>query len=61
MMCEFQSYNNIQLWLEGSNETEPTTIEITENAKTKGYKLKNLDIYFDEMQKFWRFRAILIK
>jgi len=48
-----------EMWLEGTADNEPNKDEIIKHAKEKNYKLKNLQVWFDSMQGFWRFGADL--
>jgi hypothetical protein len=50
-----------EMWLEGSCDKDPNKDEIYENAKQNGFKLKNLVIWYDTLQEFWRFNADLIR
>ena len=50
-----------EMWLEGTSDYFPIELEIIEHAKQKGYELQNIEIWFDNLQKFWRFSADLIK
>ena len=50
-----------EMWLEGSADDEPDESEIIEQAKGKGFELKNIEIWFDIFQKFWRFNADLVR
>jgi hypothetical protein len=49
-----------EMWLEGTSERKPSQINIIKDAQNKGYKLKNIEIWFDSIQCFWRFSADLI-
>ena len=50
-----------EMWLEGSSDEKPKKNEIINHAKNKGYMLKNIQIWFDNMQGFWRFQADIVK
>ena len=50
-----------EMFLEGSSDNEPSESEIIEHAKGKGFQLKNIEIWFDNFQKFWRFNADLVR
>jgi len=50
-----------EMWLEGTSDNEPNKEEIIIHAKSKGYKLNDIEIWFDNMQGFWRFSADLVK
>ncbi|NQY43937.1 MAG: hypothetical protein HRT87_11410 [Legionellales bacterium] len=50
-----------EMWLEGTADNEPNKKEMIEHAKGKGYKLNDIEIWFDNMQGFWRFSADLVK
>jgi hypothetical protein len=50
-----------EMWLEGSSDEKPIKSDIVEHAKSNGYSLENIKIWFDNMQHFWRFSADLIK
>ena len=50
-----------EMWLEGTSYNEPNKEEIIKHAKSKGYKLNGIEIWFDNMQGFWRFSADLVK
>ena len=50
-----------EMWLGGTSDNEPNKKEIIEHAKGKGYKLNDIEIWFDNMQGFWRFSADLVK
>lgn len=50
-----------EMWLEGSADDEPDESKIIEQAKGKGFELKNIEIWFDIFQKFWRFNADLVR
>ena len=49
-----------EMWLEGTSYKEPSRNEIVEYALTYNYKTRNLEVWFDNMQKFWRFNADII-
>ena len=48
-----------EMCLEGSADNKPNESEIIEHAKSQGFELKNIEIWFDNLEKFWRFDAIL--
>ena len=50
-----------EMFLEDSADSEPSESEIIEHAKSRGFELKNLEIWFDNFQKFWRFDADLVR
>jgi hypothetical protein len=59
---EFQYRDrSYEMWLEGTSNREPFEFHIIEHAKNNGFHLKNIEIWFDNFQSFWRFRADLIK
>tara|TARA_R110000744_G_scaffold329836_1_gene435398 strand:+ start:937 stop:1125 length:189 start_codon:yes stop_codon:yes gene_type:complete len=49
-----------EMWLEVTSDNKPCKEEIIKDAKIKGFELNNLDMWFDNMQGFWRFRADLV-
>jgi hypothetical protein len=49
-----------EMWLEGTSDNKPNKDEIIKHAKSKGYKLNKLNMWFDNMQGFWRFGANLV-
>lgn len=53
-------YRYLEMWLEGSADSEPSESEIIEHAKSRGFELKNIKIWFDNFQEFWRFNADLV-
>ena len=63
MKNEYYEYRDRdwEMWLEGSSDDKPNESEIIEHAKSKGFELKNIEIWFDNLQKFWRFNADLIR
>ena len=50
-----------EMLLEGSSYDKPRDSEIIEHCLRKGYELQNLEIWFDNLQKFWRFDANLVR
>ena len=50
-----------EMWIEGSSNEKPNKSEIIEHVKSKGFELKNIEIWFDNLQKFWRFNADLVR
>ena len=54
-------YRYLEMWLEGSADNKPSESEIIEHAKSRGFELKNIEIWFDNFQKFWRFNADLVR
>ena len=48
-----------EMWVEGTSDIKPEKNEIIKQAKNKGYRLSDIDIWFDNMQGFWRFTANL--
>ncbi len=48
-----------EMWLEGTSDKKPTESEIIKHAKELRYLLSNIEIWKDELQGFWRFRADL--
>ena len=50
-----------EMWLEGSADNEPNESEIIEHAKSRGFELKNIEIWFDKFQKVWLFDADLVR
>ena len=54
-------YRYLEMWLEGSADNKPSESEIIEYAKGRGFELKNIKIWFDNFQKFWRFNADLVR
>ena len=54
-------YRYLEMWLEGSADNKPSESEIIEYAKARGFELKNIKIWFDNFQKFWRFNADLVR
>lgn len=49
-----------EMWLEGASYYEPSKREIVEDALAHSYKVRNLEVWFDNMEKFWRFNADII-
>ena len=43
--------------LEGISDNKPNETEIIKHAKNKGFELKEVEIWFDKFQLFWRFSA----
>jgi hypothetical protein len=56
---EYRTQSHI-MWLEGTDYEKPSEEEIRNDAKTKGFNLENLEIWYDTMQFFWRFGANLV-
>lgn len=50
-----------EMLLEGTSYDEPNESEIKEHCLHKGYESQNLEIWFDNLQKFWRFDANLVR
>jgi hypothetical protein len=53
--------NKWEMWLEGTSDKKPIKDDIKKHANSNGYKVENINISFDHMQKFWRFNADLKK
>lgn len=43
--------------LEGISDNKPSEIQIINHAKSKGYELSKIEVWFDKFQLFWRFSA----
>ena len=54
-------YRYLEMWIEGSADNKPSESEIIEHARGRGLELKNVKIWFDNFQEFWRFNADLVR
>ncbi len=52
---------DFEMWLEGTSDEKPFESDIIEDAKSKGFHLNNIEIWFDTFQSFWRFNADLVR
>lgn len=43
--------------LDGTSDDEPTELEIKAHALSRGFDATDVNIFFDNMMKFWRFSA----
>ena len=58
----FEFPDNVTVDILSPKDSRPlTNREIMEQAKGKGFELKNIEIWFDNFQKFWRFNADLVR
>jgi len=46
-----------EMFAEGSADKKPTTHMILERIKERGFMASNIDIFYDKLQRFWRFTA----
>lgn len=53
--------SDYEMLLEGTSYDKPNESEIKEHCLRKGYELQNLETWFDNLQKFWRFDANLLR
>ncbi len=59
MDIEFRA-RSWEMWLEGTSDNKPSENDIVDYALKHRYKIKGLEVWFDNMQKFWRFNADII-
>ena len=50
-----------EMCFEGTSDDKPTEKELKAKAEEKGYKLEDIDIFYDDMTQVWRFCADLVK
>ena len=43
--------------IDGTSDDEPFACDIVDIVESNGFTLENLDIWFDQLQGFWRFNG----
>ena len=46
-----------QMDIDGTSDDEPFACDIVDIVESNGFTLENLDIWFDQLQGFWRFNG----
>ena len=57
ILKENRSYDILNGWLEATSDQKISEQDVLDLAKDEGYEIKNVQIFFDNLQGFWRVRA----
>jgi hypothetical protein len=50
-----------EMYAEGTSDTEPTKDEITELLSEESWEAYDIEIFYDNLQGFWRWYCLIIK
>lgn len=50
-----------EMWAEGTGDIEPVTTDIETLLNNEGYQASNIEIWYDDMQGFWRWNCNIKK